>query len=120
MHFVQAHLEHSRDDLHDSREAPRRRENQGEALRRDLAIAHDLVDDLGRRMLIDFEHQAGRIGGIAIAELLEEVFLHRETPARTGAERTKALLALPVRETPPGILTAQAGKYRIARMHEHL
>ena len=107
MQLVQRHLEHAADDLHRPRQAAGRSQDQGQALRRDAAGRGCLLDQSRRRALVHFQHQAGALRLIGIAQFLEQRLLAGKRASRAGAQRIEGLLALAMAEAPARELAAR-------------
>ena len=94
--LVQRNLEAARGDLHRPGEARRRRIDDGEGIGRDLAGLGDLLHERGRRGAIGLEHEAGAVGVVPIAELVEQLFRGAER-ARRARPQHMVFLALVLR-----------------------
>ena len=78
-----------------------------------------MLDERGRRRAVGFEHEAGAVGLVPVAELVEQLLRGAERARRAGAEHMVFLALVLDRKAPARILRAEAGEHRLARMHGH-
>ena len=67
----------------------------------------------GGRRAGAFQHQHGGVGGVGVAELLEQLLAAGERAGGAGAEGEERIGLLAVREAPAGILAGEAGDHRL-------